>query len=247
MLNFQNTVNIFRLYSSMIIKEKSNWTKFHQTSLRKKNYPRYPNEIILKIIFGNYSNKRIILTKKSKILDVGCGFGNNLLPFLDKNFRTYGVEIDKKICEIAKKILKKRYPKKRINIDVGHNRFLPYRDNTFDLLITNTLHYEENQKNVDSALKEYSRVIKRNKFFLVITTGDKHDFFKKTKKIGKNIYIIKNKKDKIRNGKKFFFFKNQKFLKKNLKKYFKHIDIGRVTEIINNKCFDVYLGLCMKK
>ena len=229
----------------MLKTESKKWRHFHKTRVRTNQFPKYPQEIMLKTIFGNQKDFRINLSKLSNVIDVGCGFGNDLIPFIDLDAKTYGVEIDKDICQIAKKILKKKYPNKKIDIKVGHNRSIPFKNNFFDLLITNTLHYEENLKNVHKALEEYSRVIKKKKYFYISTTGNKHFFFKQTKKISKNIYQITNKKD-LRFGKKFFFFENEKYLKKILSKFFSKIIIGKQTVIINGICSDVFLALCQK-
>ena len=230
-----------------MIKSKSkDWKSFHKISIKFGKYPKYPQELMLKSIFGRYSELNISLGKNSKVIDVGCGFGNNLIPFIELGCKTFGVEIDKEICNIANKILKKKFSTKKNIFRVGHNRSIPFSKNFFDLVMTNTLHYENNLEDINLALKEYARVTKKNKFFYVTTTGNRSDFFKKTKKISNNIYVIKDKKDKIRYGKKFFFFQNEYFFKKVLSKYFKKVILGRDTNIINGNCTDVFMALCQK-
>ena len=85
---------------------------------------------------------------------------------------------------------------------------------------------------------------KKGKYFFLTTTANKHDFLEK-QKISKNIYLNINKKDEIRYGKKFFLLKAKK-----TKKFFcliLKVVTGRVTEIINDNCFDIYMALCVKK
>ena len=230
----------------MIITKSKDWKTFHDKSIKNGTYPKYPQELMLKTVFGSCSGFNLSINKNSKIIDIGCGFGNNLTPFIDLEAKVCGVEIDKNICEVTKKILKKKYPNKNFKISVGHNRLIPFKDSYFDLLITNTLHYENNLENINKALTEYSRVIKKNKFLYITTTGNQHDFFKKTKKISNNIYKITNRKDKLRFGQTFFFFENEKILKKILDKFFSKIVIGRSTEIINGHCQDFLMALCKK-
>ena len=230
-----------------MIKSKSkDWKSFHLKSIKLGRFPKYPQELMLKTIFGRYSGLKVNLNKNSNIIDVGCGFGNNLIPFLDMGSNAYGVEINNEICNVTFKILSKKYLKNKINVKVGHNRLIPFKKNYFDLLITNTLHYENNIEDVNAALKEYHRVIKKKKFLYLTTTANKSDFFKKTKKISKNIYLINDKKDKIRFGKKFFFFQNEKFFKETLSKYFSKVIIGRDTNIINGNCTDIFMAFCQK-
>ena len=201
---------------------------------------------MLKTIFGRYSGIKMSFNQKSKVIDIGCGFGNNLIPFIDIGSKVHGVEIDKDICAITNKILKKKFPNKNIIIKTGHNRSIPFKNNFFDLLMTNTLHYENNLNDINVALDEYCKVIKKNKFLYITTTGSKSDFFKKTKKVSNNIYQINDKKDKIRFGKNFFFFQNEKFFKKTLSKHFSKVILGRDTNMINGNCTDTFMALCQK-
>ena len=230
----------------MIITKAKDWKSFHQKSIKLDRYPKYPQELMLKTVFGGNSRFNLSINKKSKIIDIGCGFGNNLIPFIDLGAKANGVEIDKTICDITKKILKKKYPNKKIDIKVGHNRFIPFNDKSFDLVMTNTLHYENNLENVNKALSEYARVLKKNKFLYITTTGNKSDFFKETKKISNNIYKITNQQDKIRFGQTFFFFENEKFLKKILSKYFTKIIVGRTTHVVNGNCEDYLMAFCKR-
>ncbi len=230
-----------------MIKNKSkDWKNFHLKSIKYNKFPKYPQELMLRTLFGRYSGLNLLFKKNSKIIDVGCGFGNNLIPFLNLGSKVYGVEIDKVICNITMKILKKNFPNKDIHIKVGHNRSIPFKSNFFDLVMTNTLHYESSLYDVNKALSEYSRVIKKNKFVYITTTGNKSDFYKKTKKISKNIYKISDKKDKIRFGKNFFFFENENFFKKVLSKHFTKVILGRDTDVINGNCTDVFMAICQK-
>lgn len=231
----------------MTIIQNSEWSKFHLKSFKLNKFPKYPNEIILKTLFGDSTKQNIKLGSKSKVLDIGCGFGNNLIPFIDKNCKSFGIEIDNRICNLTKKILRKKYPNKKITIKIGHNRFIPFNKNYFDLVLTNTLHYEESLADFNKSVNEIKRVLKKGKYFFLTTTANKHDFFRKTKKISKNIYLNINKKDEIRYGKKFFFIESEKKLKKILLSHFKKVVTGRVTEIINDNCFDIYMALCIKK
>lgn len=150
----------------MIITKSRDWKTFHEKSIKNNSYPKYPQELMLKTVFGRNSGFNLSINKKSKIIDIGCGFGNNLIPFIDLGAKAYGVEIDKNICDVTKKILKKKYSNKKIDIKVGHNRSIPFDNISFDLVMTNTLHYENSLENVNKALKEFNRVLKKKIFFI---------------------------------------------------------------------------------
>ena len=83
----------------------NNWQKFHHDRL-KSEYPEWPNELMLRLIFGNFLKDRIKIKKKINVLDVGCGFGNNLLAFSKFNAGLYGTEVTNHICQLTSNILK---------------------------------------------------------------------------------------------------------------------------------------------
>jgi len=227
--------------------QRNEWKNFHSKLKMLGKFPKYPNTTMIKTLFGDYLKKKILINKKTKVIDVGCGFGNNLIPFLDSGCKTYGLEIDDRICKLTQDIIEKKYNKNKITIKLGHNRSIPFNSNFFDLMITNTLHYEETHKDINLALREFQRVLKNNGVLYLETTGNKHNFFKSSKKIKKNIYINQDKSDKIRYKKVFFFFEKEMNLKKILKKYFKTVVTGRVTEKINESYYDSFLAVCFNK
>ena len=119
-----------------------------------------PNETLVKIINGKYLKKQIKLKYGSKILDIGCGFGNNLLPFNKNSFKLFGTEVSKSITEIASKFLNSVGVE--ATIKKGFNKSLPFKGNFFDLIFSiNVLHYENSEKNIIKSLKEYKRVLKK--------------------------------------------------------------------------------------
>ena len=65
------------------IKNGKEWSEEFQKEFEIGGYAKYPNEVMLKVIFGDYLVKRRRPNKSWKVLDVGCAFGNNLIPFLD--------------------------------------------------------------------------------------------------------------------------------------------------------------------
>ena len=86
-------------------KEFKEWDNFHKNNYNKI-YPQWPNEILLKLIFGNYLKNKINIKSNYKILDVGCGFGNNLLPFNKLSEKMSELDIN----EIFESVLNKVTP-----------------------------------------------------------------------------------------------------------------------------------------
>ena len=108
--------------------------------------------------FSNYYN----LSDDSKILDVGCAKGFMLYDFykLNSNFYLYGIDISKYAIENSVPEIKKK-------LQVANVMKLPYEDNFFDLVIAiNTIHNLDKNE-CEIALKEISRVSKKNAFITV--------------------------------------------------------------------------------
>jgi ubiquinone/menaquinone biosynthesis C-methylase UbiE len=225
-------------------KSEENWTKFSLDKI-EDNYPVWPIEVMVKIIFGEYlKGEKPILDESKNVLDVGCGFGNNLLPFLLKNCQCSGVEISDEMAKIAQETLQNR-GFKDVRIKKGSNRALPFADNTFDLLISNNvIHYESNESDYISALKEYKRVLKSGGSLYLMTVGPEHDIYKKSKIRSAHTFEI-NDWD-FRDGESYFYLTNQKYLKFYLNKFFIDIETGRVTEKLMNVNLDFLVAFCTK-
>ena len=54
-----------------------NWQKFYKEFF-KNDFQKWPCEPLVRIINGNYLKYKIKKRTNIKVLDVGCGFGNNL-------------------------------------------------------------------------------------------------------------------------------------------------------------------------
>ena len=112
----------------MTIAQIKEWSDFHAAKV-EENYPKWPNEPMLKTLFGSYLANHSRPEKSWRVLDVGCGFGNNIVPFADLGCECHGVEIDPKICSISANILAARgYAAKVVE---GSNRALPDPDAHF--------------------------------------------------------------------------------------------------------------------
>ena len=118
--------------------------------------PRYWSEVVKDL--SNYYN----LNNENKILDVGCAKGFMLYDFykLNPNLDLYGIDISKYAIDNS-------VPEIKHKLQVANAIKLPYEDNFFDLVISiNTIH---NLDKVECAiaLKEISRVSKKNSFLTV--------------------------------------------------------------------------------
>lgn len=202
------------------------WEIFNSNKI-KDNFPVWPNEVMVKLVFGNYLKNKIHLDATTQVLDVGCGFGNNLLPFLTKGCACSGVEVTSAMAMQTQQILKKRgFP---TTILEGNNRKIPFANNSFDLLLSiNTIHYEASYEDIQRAFKEYKRVLVKGGRLVLITVGPDHSIIKQAKPVGPHRYLIQDYD--FRDGTRFFCFETQEYLKGSLDKAFAHTETGKVTE-----------------
>lgn len=106
--------------------------------------------------------------KDAKVLDCGSGIGLSLY-YLSKFYKNIiGIDVDQQNIRIAKKQFNKLGCNTKIILYDGKK--LPYRDNTFDLIIS--MEVWEHVKNPDIMLSEIRRVLKPGGI-LHITTANK--------------------------------------------------------------------------
>ena len=94
-----------------------------------------------------------------RILDLGCGSGRHMVYLVKHGFEVYGIDIAPKGLQITKNWLKKE--KLRANLKIGNvYKKLPYKNNSFDALIsTQTLHHNR-IGNIRKSIKEIERILK---------------------------------------------------------------------------------------
>jgi len=92
---------------------------------------------------------------RGKLLDIGCGLGNfcRYMKARNPELEVYGVDFSKKAVELATQI------EPRINYQYGTVYELPFPDDTFDVI--SCMEVLEHLDDVDGALKEWRRVLKK--------------------------------------------------------------------------------------
>jgi len=224
-------------------KADKNWEHFYLEK-GKADYPKWPNEVMVKILFGNYLRRKIKVDSQTTVLDIGCGFGNNLLPFLNIGCPCFGVELTDAMAEKSQRILQAQGYS--ATIKVGRNRQLPFPDDFFDLCLSvNTLHYEKNEEDIKAGLSEYCRVLKPEGAVYLSTVGAEHDIYKKAEIVGAHQFEIQNYD--FRNGERYFYFSNLKYLKHYLTQSFTDIELGQVTERLMTQNLDFLIAVCRNK
>jgi SAM-dependent methyltransferase len=115
--------------------------------------------------------KQLNIKKSDNILDFGCGTAT--LTIMTKEMHSdafvYGVDVDSKVLEIAKEKVNKR--NLDIHLDIYDGTVLPYKDGTFDKVMTSLVfhHLKRNQK--VNALHEIHRVLKHGGELHIVDFG----------------------------------------------------------------------------
>ena len=176
-----------------------------QTDNYKKHTHKNP---IQRFLLGNFFKNLVNLTKAKtvdSILDVGCGEGFTLNRLKENGIgkRLEGIEYLQAAIDLGKKT----YPD--IKITKGNIYELPYKDNSFDLVLcTEVLEHLEKP---GDALKELVRVSKK---YLVISVPNEPFFMLAQLIRGKNWSRFGNDIEHVNHWTMFGF---PKFVKKNSK------------------------------
>jgi len=110
-----------------------------------------------RLLTGNYSRPSERLTVQlfhelngKKVLEVGCGDGEQVEVFAGKGCECFGLDTDKKYVKIGQKT-------KHINMVLGDACHLPFRTDSFDIVFSNE--FISHVTNTMIALREQHRVL----------------------------------------------------------------------------------------
>jgi len=142
-----------------------------------------------------YLEEKVVLklidkVKNKKVLDVGCGTGRISIKLLKKGAKVFGIDVSNKMLQKARDKTKKY--RDRCEFKIASLYKIPYKKQDFDFVICSLV--LSHIKNLDKAISEMSRVLKRNGIMIIsdlhpyaILQGAATTFFR-----GKKMYRIKN-------------------------------------------------------
>jgi SAM-dependent methyltransferase len=145
-----------------------------------------------RILLENFYKKLLLFAKEANpqtILDAGCGEGFTLKRLKEKNIgkRHEGVEYNTQAINLGKKL----FP--ALLIKEGNIYSLPYKDNSFDLVIcTEVLEHLDNPK---KALLEIKRVSRK---YILVSVPNEPFFMLANLLRGKNIKRLGNDPEHIK-------------------------------------------------
>ena len=166
------------------------------------NHINLKKEIKYNLWLDNYYDN--IIKDSLNILDLGCGYGNNIKYLLEKGKTAAACDYS----DSAIKIINDNFPNietKTFDMSEG----LKYEDNTFDLIISElSLHYFSEEVTL-KVIKELKRILNKNgKLILKVNSVKEFENgHNKGKEIEENFYELNNMKKRFFNEeeiKKFF-------------------------------------------
>jgi ubiquinone/menaquinone biosynthesis C-methylase UbiE len=207
--------------------------------LEDDSYLKWPDQPMIRALFGGYLEHKVNPSEDWKVLDVGCGCGNNLVPFMNIGCDCYGVEPEAETIEFGEQVLNKRGYS--ATLEQGENRDLPFPDDKFDLLLSiNVLHYETNEEDYRQGLREYARVLKDDGVLFLETLGSETEAYQEAEIVGPHQFRRQNVD--FRDDWEMFYVSNEKYLKNFMSDYFGAVETGRSTSDLMTKTRDYLLA-----
>lgn len=223
--------------------QRDAWTK-ENVSYSRRMPRHFPTEYLLRSLCSkSYFNLAKDIAAGQKVLDLGCLYLNNLMPFADRGAELYGVEINDDMVAVAAE--RAEDLGMAVEIAAGHNRALPFPDATFDFLLSlNTIHYEDGIDNVRAGLREFARVGKPDCHFLISTAGREHRFHKTAERLGSSRYRLKT--GEFRDGQVMSYFDDEDHFRDTLAGVFGQVEVAVVTEHYPRQSLQFYVAKCAK-
>lgn len=126
-----------------------------------KSINKYPYGELVSVFFNSlkFLSKEQLKNKRNvKVLEVGCGTGNNLWFIDELGFDSYGIDGSKTGCEYAKKNL--AFRNSSVRIEQAYFDDLPFDDNSIDILIDREATCCGTIEDIKSSWREANRVLK---------------------------------------------------------------------------------------
>lgn len=133
---------------------------------------------------NKYIDKFLQSLNGKKILDAGCGVGEDCKYIEDKGFKAIGIDLSQRMLEIAKE----KYPNGRFQImDMTD---ITYPENTFDGIISNCSLFHIPTELLPQTLESFKRVLKPNgKLLLILQEGNEETMAEEPYRPGVYVYM----------------------------------------------------------
>ena len=154
-----------------------------EKNYKSRRYNKYPYNEIISFVFRHFGKRED--RSSIKILEMGCGGGNNLLFLMNEGFDFYSIDISEASIELVKNVLGQNYNDKKIL--KGRFNDLPFEDNFFDAIIDRASITCNLSEDLPLIYNEVYRSLKsKGIFFSTDMFSDDHPELKTAKNIKNN-------------------------------------------------------------
>lgn len=160
-------------------KEIEAWERNYQ----KGRYNNWPYDILVSLVMKFYGAEK---RERIKILDLGCGGGNNTYFLAKEGFQTYAIDGSSTGVEITKKKLNEN--DLEAQCQVANFKNLPYENNYFNCIIDRASIYCNLWEDIKIIFKEIHRVLKYGGKYIGFLPNLNHPDIIYGKEIEKNTY-----------------------------------------------------------
>lgn len=212
-------------------------------STRQKDPGRmFPTEYLLRAFLSDsYFNTGMELTPDFRVLDIGCLYANNLVPFHERGMSVHGVEVNEEMVALAEQ----NALKWTMNLDCreGRHSLIPFPADFFDIVLSvNAIHYEDGQQGIDQSLAEMVRVGNSRCRCMIATAGAEHFFRENAVRKASNCYRIEV--DDFRNGQEMAYFDSMDHLKQTCERFFSKVETAEITEAYPARRLQFWVAMC---
>lgn len=227
-----------------MVENKDAWTFSNVRAKDGGRLRHFPSEYLLRSIFSKrYFNLQTETNKEWRVLDIGCLYANNLVPFFDRRAKLHGIEVNEEMAAISRQCANEWGI--GVDIRIGTNREIPYPDGYFDFVLSiNTLHYEANEVDVVAGLREFRRVGKSGCQYLIVTNGNENDFHKSAVRRGVNQYQLRTRE--FRNGQIMGYFDSIEHFARTLSREFSKVETATILERYPRETVHFFVAKCQK-
>ena len=185
---------------------------------------KYPDEHLVRFFFKEKLNQL-----SGRVLELGCGNGNNLMLFAEYNWNVTGIDVNNKSIRAANSNFKCQ-PKKNFRFKTKDMiEFMKkYNGEKFDcFLLPSSLYYLEEERIIKLLKLIKNKKILKKRCFIYFRIRLNDDYrLKKAKKIGNKTYLLNFKETGELNSINTFFTENE-FINL-IKKYFSFSNLKRI-------------------
>ncbi len=170
--------------------------------LKGKQLNKYPFDLVVSLVARNFFSVPKEKRNKIKVLDLGCGAGNNAKFLAENGFNVYGIDGSK----IAIKICKERFKEWNLkgNFIQGDFLKLPYKNNFFNLIIDRESLYANKFSDIKNIINKIYQKLERNGLFISFIYSSYHPDREFGKEIEPNTYCNFKKGSFYKAGKAHF-------------------------------------------